>query len=81
MACGVNEVETLAKPGTLVHIPGNSVHWYKFGKGGGEIISMTSAGNASKMYEDFDQYGSWENPDRAKLGALAAKHGQIVPQD
>jgi hypothetical protein len=30
------------------------------------------------MYEDSDREGSWENPDRAHLVALAAKHGQVV---
>jgi mannose-6-phosphate isomerase-like protein (cupin superfamily) len=81
--CGVDQVETLARPGTLVHIPGGATHWYRFGKGGGEILSMTSREGASHMYEDFDREGSWENPDRARLIELAAKHGQVVatPKD
>jgi len=83
VACGVDEEETLAKPGTLVHIPGGATHWYRFGNGGGEILSMTSREGASHMYEDFDREGSWENPDRARLVELAAKHGQVVaaPKD
>ncbi|MFT7542547.1 MAG: hypothetical protein ACI9K5_003527 [Gammaproteobacteria bacterium] len=30
------------------------------------------------MYEDFDREGSWENPDRAHIVTLAARHGQVV---
>jgi hypothetical protein len=78
LACGVGDTDTLALPGTLVHVPGGSVHWFKFGKDGGVMMSMTSLGNASKMFTDFDREGSWDNPDRAKLIALAAKHGQVV---
>lgn len=78
VARGVGEVESLARPGTLVHIPENTKHWYRFGEGGGEIPSMTSCEGASHMYEDFDREGSWDYPDRARLVQLAAKHGQVV---
>jgi len=78
VVCGVGDEETVALPGTLVHIPANLSHWYKFGDDGGEFISMTSAGNASKMYTDFDRESSWENPDRSVFVELAARHGQTV---
>ena len=78
VVCGVGEAESLVKAGTLVHIPGNTAHWYRFGDGGGEILSMTSCEGASHMYEDFDREGSWDYPDRARLVQLAAKHGQVV---
>ncbi len=78
VVCGVGGAESHAKPGTLVHVPGNTIHWYRFGAGGGEVLSMTSCEGASHMYEDFDREGSWENPDRAQLIQLAAKHGQVV---
>ena len=76
--CGINNEETLAYSGTLVHIPAGSVHWFRFGKDGGEFISTTSKGNASKMFTAFDQGATWESPDREKLIKLAAKHGQVV---
>ncbi|MDB4476509.1 cupin domain-containing protein [bacterium] len=78
VVCGVDDTETLARQGTLVHIPGNTTHWYRFGESGGEILSMTSYEGASHMYEDFDREGSWENPNRDHLVQLAAKHGQVV---
>ncbi len=78
--CGVGDIETLALPGTFIHVPGGSIHWFRFGKGGGEFISMTSKGNASKMFTAFANDITWENPDREKLIAMAAVYGQtIVP--
>lgn len=70
--CGVGEEESLATPGTLVHVPGNTSHWYTFGEQGGEMVSMTSTGNASQMYEDLAR----SDTDRSKFGAIAGKHGQ-----
>ena len=76
--CGVNEVETLATVGTLIHVPGGTTHWFKFAKGGGEFFSITSNGNASKMFTAFDKGVNWANPDRTGLIALAASYGQVV---
>ena len=36
------EQDLVARPGTLVHVPGGSTHWFRFGTGGGAMISMTS---------------------------------------
>ena len=76
--CGVGEEEILASPGTLVHIPAGTVHWFRFGQDGGEFISMTSKGNASEMFTAFSKGINWESPDRRELVELAAKHGQVV---
>lgn len=76
--CGVAGVETVAVPGTLVHVPGGTIHWFRFGKGGCAMLTVTSAGNAARMFTDFDKGVTWESPDRAQLIALAAKHGQII---
>ena len=42
IAFGIDDSETTALPGTLVHLPAGTTHWFRFGKGGGEMISMTS---------------------------------------
>ena len=76
--CGVNDLETLATAGTLIHVPGGATHWFKFAKGGGEFFSVTSHGNASEMFTAFDKGVNWENPDRTGLITLAASYGQIV---
>src|SRR3974377_2550726 len=38
---GIDEKSMNAKPGTLVHLPAGTVHWFRYGKGGGQMISMT----------------------------------------
>ncbi len=76
--CAIDDIETVALAGTFVHIPGGSTHWYKFGAGGAEIVSMTSPGNASRMYTDFDSESLSENPDRTPFAELSARHGQHV---
>ena len=38
----------VARPGTLVHLPAGTTHWFRFGKGGGEMVSMTSREGASQ---------------------------------
>jgi len=76
--CGIDDVETVALPGTLVHVPGGSTHWFRFGKEGGEFLAITSRGNASKMFADYDKGVNWENPDRKQLIELAARHGQVI---
>jgi len=43
-----------------------------FGEGGGEFFSITSRGNASKMFEAFEQGINWADPDRQALMQLAA---------
>ena len=43
IAFGVGERTALARPGTLVHIPAGTTHWFRFAAGGGEMVSVTSA--------------------------------------
>jgi quercetin dioxygenase-like cupin family protein len=50
-------------PGSLVHIPAGTTHRFRFGKGGGEMVSMTSRLGASQMFADFDREISPDNPD------------------
>jgi quercetin dioxygenase-like cupin family protein len=76
--CGVDGVDTIAQPGTMIHVPGGSTHWFQFGEGGCEILAITSRGNASAMFTDFAKRINWDNPDRSHLIALAAQHGQTI---
>ena len=76
--CGVDGAETLATTGALIHVPGGCTHWFRFAEGGGEFFSITSRGNAAKMFEAFDKGINWANPDRRALIALAASYGQTV---
>lgn len=78
MHCCLDNVETVTLPGTLVHAPAGSTHWFRFGKGGATLVAITTRGNASKMFKDFSHGVSWDNPDREKLIELAPKYGQTI---
>jgi len=72
---GMGPESTTASPGTLVHLPAGTVHWFRFGPGGSEMISMTSRLAASKMFTDMAREVAPVNPDLAKLAAVAARNG------
>lgn len=46
---GVDDRELTATPGTLVHIPGGSVHWFKFVEDG-EMLSITGPGSGAAPF-------------------------------
>ena len=79
IAFGVGDEEMVAQPGTLVHLPAGTTHWFRFGAGGGEMVSMTSREGASHMFTDFDREVSPVNPDIEKLIALGRPYGLEVP--
>lgn len=78
IAFGIDGSDLIAVPGTLVHVPAGSTHWFRFGKGGGEMVSMTSREGASHMFTDLDRQVSSENPDLAKLIEVGRSHGLVV---
>ena len=80
IAFGVGARTLVAKPGTLVHLPAGTMHWFRFGAGGGEMVSMTSREGASRMFTDFDREISPENPDVAKLVDLGKAYGLRVAE-
>ena len=75
---GVGEKNMTAHAGTLVHLPAGTTHWFRFGKGGGEMLSMTSREGASKFFTDVDREVPPVNPPLEKLAAVAARHGLKV---
>lgn len=79
IAFGMDGSETTALPGTLVHLPAGTTHWFRFGKGGGEMISMTSREAASRMFTDMDREIAPDNPDLSKLLEIGKRHGLDVP--
>src|SRR5262245_37291069 len=72
---GIGPDATTATAGTLVHLPAGTVHWFRFGEGGGEMVSMTSRLGASKMFADMAREVSPANPDLVKLTEVGARHG------
>ena len=72
---GIGAESTTATAGTLVHLPAGTMHWFRFGKGGAEMVSMTSRLGASKMFADLAREVSPVNPDLEKLAAVGAPYG------
>ena len=75
---GIGAESTTASPGTLVHLPAGTVHWFRFGQGGGEMLSMTSRLGASKLFTDLAREVAPVNPNLGKLAEVGARHGLKV---
>jgi quercetin dioxygenase-like cupin family protein len=67
-----------ASAGTLVHLPAGTVHWFRFGRGGGEMLSITSRLGASKMFADIAREVAPADPDVQKLAEVGGRHGLKV---
>ncbi len=73
---GIDETTMAGTPGTLVHLPAGTVHWFRFGKGGGQMISMTGAGSdASTFFTDVDAELPPGPPDIDSLRNVSARRG------
>jgi quercetin dioxygenase-like cupin family protein len=75
---GIGAESTTALPGTLVHLPAGTVHWFRFGEGGGEMVSMTSRLGASELFADMAREVSPVHPNLAQLAEVGARHGLKV---
>src|SRR5262249_5482977 len=69
---GTGAESATASPGTLVHLPAGTVHWFRFGRGGGEMVSITSRLGASRMFIDLAREVAPVNPDVGKLAEVGA---------
>ena len=77
---GIGAESTTASPGTFVHLPAGTVHWFRFGRGGAEMISMTSRLGASRMFTDLAREVAPVDPDLGKLAEVGARHGLKVAE-
>jgi len=72
---GIGSDSMTGTPGTLVHLPAGTVHWFRFGSGGGAMLSMTSRLGASKMFTDIAGEVAPVNPDLDQLAEVGGRHG------
>ncbi len=79
VAFAVGDDERMAVPGTLVQIPGGTTHWFRFGPGGGEMLSLTSRAGAAAFFTEVDRTIAPQAPDLGKLIGIAEAHGLRVP--
>lgn len=75
---GIGPDAMTATPGTLVHLPAGTVHWFRFGKGDAEMISMTSRLGASRMFTDMAREIAPVDPDLERLAEVGGRHGLKV---
>jgi quercetin dioxygenase-like cupin family protein len=78
IAFGIDEKELTATTGTLVHLPAGTTHWFRFGTGGGAMLSMTSREAASHFFAELDREIAPEAPDVPKLVEIARRHNLEV---
>jgi len=75
---GLGDDTSVARPGTLVHVPAGATHWFRFCEGGGEMVSLTSMLGASKLFADIDRSLPPGPPDLSILTAVANRNGVKV---
>jgi len=63
-----------AGPGTLLHVPGGSMHSFRFAAGGGKMLSMTSEAGAARMFAEIDREIARDRPDLEKLIEIGKRH-------
>ncbi|SFG77654.1 cupin domain-containing protein [Neptunomonas qingdaonensis] len=72
--CG--EEKYLCAPGTLVHVPGNTVHAFTYGAGGGSMLELTSRESRSaEMFTEVDAEIDPANPDIGKALKILERNG------
>jgi len=78
-----NSGDQVATPGTFVFIPAGSTHWFRFGSGGGQMLSMTPTPAAADMFADADRQISPDEPNLDLVLEIGAKHGLtwMLPAD
>src|SRR5262245_48700159 len=74
----INGRQGIAAPGTFVHLPAGTTHWFRAGTGGAEMLSITSREGASHLFADVDREVSAEQPDLTRLLEVCDRHGLTV---
>ncbi len=78
IAFGVADKNMIAEPGTSVHLLDGTMHWFRLGNGGEEMISMTSRQAASFFSTNADRAISQAQNDIPKLVEVADQHQLTV---
>lgn len=75
--CG--EETYLCVPGTLVHVPRNTIHAFTYGTGGGSMLELTSRESRSaEMFTEVDAEIDPVNPDFGKALEILERNGVTV---
>ncbi len=69
----------VCQPGTLVHVPRGTVHSFRFGQGGGQMLEVTGQGSlAAQMFTAIDKEISASAPDFPKALEVLERNGVTV---
>jgi quercetin dioxygenase-like cupin family protein len=66
--------EMLATPGTLVHLPAGTEHWFKFESDEGQLLSVTGLGSGAAAFFTQVDADVADGSDIVGLAAVAEKH-------
>lgn len=81
MEIGYDDQVLTACAGTFVHVPAGTIHYFRFGSGGGEMISLTShGGNASRLFSRIDEAVAPGTHDLQALLGVAQECGVKIVQ-
>jgi quercetin dioxygenase-like cupin family protein len=73
---GYGEGKMTASPGTLVHIPSGTVHWFHFCAGGGKMFSVTGQNsNAANFFADLANAIPTGEPDIERIKIVGERDG------
>jgi quercetin dioxygenase-like cupin family protein len=69
----------MCKPGTLVHVPAGTVHGFRYGAGGGEMVEVTGQGGlATQMFTAIDKEIPPGPPDIPIVSEVLKRNGVTV---
>jgi quercetin dioxygenase-like cupin family protein len=69
----------MCMPGTLVHVPAGTVHGFRYGTGGGEMLELTGQGGfATKMFTVISKEIPPGPPDIPKVLEVLRQNGVTV---
>lgn len=69
----------MCAPGTLVFVPGGTIHAFQYGPHGGEMLEITSAGStAAQMFTALDNEIPPGPPDIKKIVEVMGQNGVTV---
>jgi quercetin dioxygenase-like cupin family protein len=75
--CG--DQTTTCLPGTLVHVPGGTIHSFSFGPDGGEMLEVTGKGSkAVQLFSALDREVPPGPPDVSKVIQVVGKFGVVM---
>ena len=75
---GFDGCEMVATPGTLVHLPAGTEHWFKFESDEGQMLSVTGVGSAAAAFFTQVDADVSDGSDISGLAAVAEKHSLII---